>query len=156
MVHDLSAWRSARKKKTGQKTQQYKEWSALHLEELFSVLKAVEQGRGSVRMDTSGVTVSGGYGVEIIFRQDGSVSLGDETCSVGEKLHFVGNKCFSLLDQSTLLRFLGLLLVSVADGTGFVEWSVGYGLLYSDIYRCWAVFSRDGGVEFNGLSQIAS
>ena len=151
MIHDLSAWRSARKKASQEA--EYKEWSTLHLEELFSVLKSVEAGRGSVTVDTSGVTVSGGYGVEIAFHEDGSVSLGDETCSVGERVHFIGNKCFSLLDSTTLLRFLGLLLISVADGTGFVEWSAGYGVLYSDIYRCWAVFSSNGGVEFNGLSQ---
>ena len=152
MIHDLSAWRSARKKASYEAP--HKEWSARHLEELFSVLKSVEEGRGSVTMDTSGVTVSAGYGVEIAFRQDGSVSLGDDTCSVGEEVYFVGNKCFSLLDDQTLLRFLGLLLLSVADGAGFVEWSAGYGVLYSDIYRCWAVFSRDGKVEFNGMSQM--
>ncbi len=157
MVHDLSAWRSARKK-AAQEAQQHKEWSSLHLEELFSVLKAIEQGRGSVRVDASGVSVDGGYGVEILFHQDGSVSLGDETCSVGERVHFVSNKCFSLLDEPTLLRFLGLLLLCVADRTGFVEWSAGYVILYSDIYRCWAVFSRDGGVEFSAWprTRIAS
>jgi len=154
MVHDLSAGRSERKKASQEAS--YKEWSTLHLEELFSVLKSIEEGRGSVTVDTSGVTVSGGYGVEIIFHDDGSVSLGDGTCSVGERVHFVGNKCFSLLDGPTLLRFLGLLLISVADGTGFVEWSAGYGVLYSDTYRCWAVFSSDGGVEFNRLFRMTS
>ncbi|HVN23639.1 MAG TPA: hypothetical protein VMT71_06685 [Syntrophorhabdales bacterium] len=151
MVYDLSAWRSSRNKST-QETLQYKQWGALHLEELFSVLKAVEQGRGSVTVDTSGITITGGYGVEIIIHDDGTVSLGDGTCSVGEKVHFIGNNCFSLLDGPTLLRFLGLLLLSIADGTGFVEWSAGFGILYSDTYRCWAVFSSDGEVEFNGLS----
>ncbi|HME43620.1 MAG TPA: hypothetical protein VKF36_11075 [Syntrophorhabdales bacterium] len=153
MIHDLSAWRSTRKKASSEAL--YKEWSTMHLEELFSVLKSVEEGRGSVTVDTSGVTVSAGYGIEIVFREDGSVSLGDETCSVGEKVHFIGNKCFSLLDDQTLLRFLGLLLVSVADGVGFVEWSAGYGVLYSDTYRCWAIFSRDGRVEFNGVAQTS-
>jgi hypothetical protein len=153
MVHDLSAWRSARKKASAEA--QYKEWSPMHLEELFSVLKSVEEGRGSVTLDSSGVTVSAGYGVEIVFREDGSVSLGDETCSVGEKVYFTGNSCFSLLEAPALLRFLGLLLVSVADGDGFVEWSAGYGVLYSDTYRCWAVFLSDGRVEFNGLSRMS-
>jgi len=154
MVHDLLAWRFARRR-TSQESQ-YKEWSTLHLEELFSVLKSVEEGRGSVTVDGSGVKVSGGYGVEVIFREDGSVSLGDETCSMDERVHFIGKKCFSLLDDPTLLRFLGLLLISIADGRGFVEWSPRYGVLYSDIYRCWAVFSSDGGVEFNRLSQMTS
>jgi hypothetical protein len=154
MVHDLSAWRSARKKAAPEP--KYKEWSTMHLKELFSVLKSVEEGRGSVTMDASMVTVSTGYGVEIVFYEDGSVLLGDETCSVGEKVHFSGNNCFSLLDSPTLLRFFGLLLLSVADGGGFVEWSAGYGVLYSDTYRCWAVFSSDGGVEFNGLSRMTS
>jgi len=153
MVHSLSAWRSAKEKASLEA--QYKEWSPLHLEELFSVLKSVEEGRGSVTVDSSGVTVSAGYGVEIVFREDGSVSLGDETCSMGEKVHFTGNSCFSLLDGPTLLRLLGLLLLSVADGAGFVEWSPGYGVLYSDTYRCWAVFSSDGRVEFNALSRIS-
>jgi len=153
MIYDLSAWRSARKK-TSERTY-YKEWSTRHLEELFSVLKSVEEGRGSVSLGSSAVTVSGGYGVEVVFHEDGSVSLGDETCSVGERVHFIGNKCFSLLDGPTLLRLLGLLLLSVADGTGFVESSVNYGILYSDSYRYWAVFSSDGGVEFNGLAQAS-
>ncbi len=154
MVHDLSAWRAARTKKTAE-YHQYKEWSALHLQELFSVLKSVEQGRGSVTVGSSGITISGGYGVEIVFYYDGTVSLGDETCSVGEQVHFVVDKCFRLMDARTLLRFLGLLLISVADGNGFVEWSAGYGVLYSDVYRCWALFSRDGGVEFNGVTRVA-
>ena len=153
MIHDLSAWRSTRKKASQEAL--CREWSTMHLEELFSVLKSVEQGRGSVTVDASGVTVSGGYGVEVVFRQDGSVFLGDETCSVGERVHFIGNKCFSLLDNQTLLRFLGLLLLSVADGAGFVEWSAGYGVLYSDTYRCWAVFTSDGRVEFNGITQTS-
>jgi hypothetical protein len=153
MVLDLSTWRSARKKASPEA--QRKEWSTMHLKELFSVLKSVEEGRGSVTLDSSGVRVSAGYGVEIVFREDGSVSLGDETCSVGEKAYFTGNCCFSLLDGPTLLRFLGLLLLSVADGAGFVEWSAGYGVLYSDTYRCWAAFSSDGRVEFNGLSRMS-
>ncbi len=107
------------------------------------------------RMGSSAVTVSGGYGVEVVFHEDGSVTLGDETCSVGERVHFIGNKCFSLLDGPTLLRLLGLLLLSVVDGTGFVEWSASYGILYSDNYRCWAVFSSDGGVEFNGMARAS-
>jgi hypothetical protein len=151
MVYDLCAWRSVREKAS--QVAHYKEWSSLHLEELFAVLKSVEEGRGSVTVDTSGVTVSAGYGVEIMFHEDGSVSLGDGSCSVGEKVHFVSNKCFGLLDGSTLLRFLGLLVASVADGMGFVEWSSGHGVLYSDTYRCWAVFSSDGGVEFDRLFQ---
>ncbi len=149
MVYDLSAWRSA-KEKASQETH-YREWSGLHLEELFAVLKSVEEGRGSVTVDTAGVLVSAGYGVEVMFHQDGTVSLGDRTCSVGERVHFVSNKCFGLLDGPTLLRFLGLLLASVADGMGFVEWSSGHGVLYSDAYRCWAVFSSDGRVEFDRL-----
>jgi hypothetical protein len=153
MVYDLSAWRSA-KEKTLQ-TAYHKEWSNLHLEELFAVLKSVEEGRGSVTVDASGVTVSAGYGVEIMFHEDGSVSLGDGSCSVGERVHFISNKCFGLLDSSTLLRFLGLLLASVADGMGFVEWSSGHGVLYSDTYGCWAVFSSDGGVEFDRLFQAS-
>jgi hypothetical protein len=154
MVYDLSAWRSAREKVP--QVADYKEWSSLHLEELFAVLKSVEEGRGSVSVDSSGVTVSAGYGVEIIFHEDGSVLLGDGSCSVGERVHFTSNKCFGLLDSSTLLRFLGLLLASVADGMGFVEWSSGHGVLYSDTYRCWAVFSSDGGVEFDRLFQANS
>jgi hypothetical protein len=153
MIYDLSAWRSAREK-TSERTC-YKEWSTRHLEELFSVLKSIEEGRGSVSVGDSTITVSGGYGVEVVFHEDGSVTLGDETCSVGERVHFTGNKCFSLLDGPTLLRLLGLLLLSVADGTGFVEWSVNYGILYSDSYRCCAVFSSDGGVEFNGMAQAS-
>jgi hypothetical protein len=149
MVYDLSSWRSARKRVSSEP--EYKEWSALHLEELFAVLKSVEEGRGSVTVGASGVTVSAGYGIEVMFHEDGSVSLGDGSCSVGERVHFIHNKCFGLLDSPTLLRFLGLLLASVADGMGFVEWSSGHGLLYSDTYRCWAVFSSDGGVEFDRL-----
>ena len=154
MVYDLFAWRSARKKPSQEES--HREWSTLHLEELFSVLKSVEEGRGSVTVDTSGVTVSASYGVEVMFHEDGTVSLGDGSCSVGESVHFISNKCFGLLDRPTLLRFLGLLLVSVADGMGFVEWSAGHGVLYSDTYRCWAIFSSDGGVEFNRLFQMTS
>ena len=154
MVYDLSARRSAKKKKSQETS--HKEWGTLHLEELFSVLKSVEEGRGSVSMDTSGVTVSAGYGVEVMFHEGGSVSLGDRSCSVGERVHFINNKCFALLDGRTLLRFLGLLLTSIADGMGFVEWSSGHALLYSDTYKCWAVFSSDGGVEFNRIFQMTS
>ena len=153
MVHDLSAWRSGRKK--AMEELHHKEWSTRHIEELFSVLKAVEEGRGSVSLRTSGVVVSSGYGVEITFHEDGSVSLGDQSCSVGERVHFSGSKCFSLLDGGTLLRFLGMLLLTIADGRGFVEWCSKYGVLYSDVYRCWAVFSSDGSVEFNGFSRAS-
>lgn len=154
MIHNLSAWRSERKERSRKAL--YREWNALHLEELFSLLKSIEEGRGSVVIDPCGVTISAGWGVEARFRDDGTVSLGDRSCSVNEKVHFRRNKCFALLDGSTLLRFLGLLLASVADGMGFVEWSAGQGIVYSDVYTCWAVFSSDGGVEFNRLFPATS
>jgi hypothetical protein len=154
MIHNLTAWRSERKERSRKVS--YREWNALHLEELFSLLKSIEEGRGSVVIDPCGVTISAGCGVEATFRDDGTVCLGDKSCSVIEKVHFKKNKCFALLDRSTLLRFLGLLFASVADGMGFVEWSAGQGIIYSDVYTCWAVFSSDGGVEFNRLFQAAS
>jgi hypothetical protein len=154
MVHDLSAWRSARKK--APQAAPHKEWSTLHFEEFFTILKSIEEGRGSVSVGTCEVTVSAGYGVEVVFHEDGSVFLGDGSCLVGERVHFISNTCFGLLEGPTLLRFLGLLLASVADGMGFVEWSAGHGVLYSDTYKCWAVFSSDGGVEFNRLFQVTS
>ena len=154
MIHNLSAWRSERTERS--RTVSYGEWNALHLEELFSLLKSIEEGRGSVVIDPGGVTISAGWGIEATFRDDGTVSLGDTSCSITEKVHFRKNKCFTLLDRSTLLRFLGLLLASVADGMGFVECSAGQGIVYSDVYSCWAVFSSDGGVEFNRLFEATS
>ena len=152
MVYDLSAWRSARK--NGSREAPYKQWSTLHFEELFSVLKSIEEGRGSVTVGASGVTISAAYGCEVMFHEDGRVSLGDESSSVDERVHFISKQCFGLYDRPTLLRFLGLLLASVADGMGFVEWSAGHGVLYSDRYRCWAVFSSDGKVEFSRLFEL--
>ncbi len=154
MIHDLSAWRSEKQQKSQEVA--YREWNALHLEELFSLLKSIEEGRGSVVINPSGVTISAGCGVEATFLDDGTVSLGDSSCVVTEKVHFKKNKCFGLLDRPTLLRFLGLMLASVADGMGFVEWSAGQGVVYSDVYTCWAVFSSDGGVEFNRLIQATA
>jgi hypothetical protein len=147
MVHNLTEWRSARK------AAQHREWSAFHLEELFSVLKSVEEGRGSVVMGQSGVTISAGYGMQVTLDEEGTVFLGDGSCALTETLYFSRERhnCFSLLESSTLIRFLGLLLASLAEGMGFVEWSAGHGVIYSDLYGCWVVFSRDGAVEFNRL-----
>ena len=153
MVYNLSAWRSEKKK--GVQRSPHKPWSALHFEELFSVLKAIEEGRGSVTVGGSTVTVSASYGSEVIFYDDGTVSLGDRSSAVNERVHFMSKQCFNLYDLPMQLRFLGLLLASVADGMGFVEWSAGHGVLYSDRYRCWVVFSSDGGVEFSRLFQLA-
>jgi hypothetical protein len=153
MVYDLSLWRSAKKNRS--RPIHYKEWSTLHFEELFSVLKSIEEGRGSVTVGASWVTVSTAYGSEVMFHADGRVSLGDRSCTSGERVHFMSKQCFGLYDRPTQLRFLGLLLTSVADGMGFVERSAGHGVLYSDRYRCWAVFSSDGRVEFSRLFQLS-
>ncbi len=152
MIHHLSSWRSERRERTSKAS--YKEWNPLHLEELFSLLKSVEEGEGSVVTGISGVTISTGYGLQATLLENGTVRLGDREYSVTERLHFKKTNCFTLLNRSTLLRFLGLVLASIADGMGFVEWSAGHGVIYSDVYGCWVVISRDGSVEFNKVFRL--